>query len=135
MREFFTFICLIIMATSMLMSCQGPPNCPELAGSWSNREGYGLVFKSNNKALWLNKFGQIMDTVSCVFVLNCKTNPATLDFSDFNAGPFQGKTLFGIIEWSADSLFRYCYEAGTQPDVRPQSFDQAQTMKFFRERY
>lgn len=134
MRELFTFFCLLIVAISILSSCQGAPRCQEIAGSWSNREGYGLVFKNGNKALWLNKFGQLVDTVACVFVLNCKTTPATLDFSGFNGGPFQGKTLFGIIEWSADSLFRYCYEVGVQPDVRPKQFDQAQTMKFLRVR-
>ncbi len=135
MRETFTFFCLTITAISILMSCQGRPPCRELTGTWTNREGYGLVFKSDNKALWLNKFGQIIDTVTCVFVLNCKASPATLDFSGFNAGPFQDKTLFGIVEWSADTLIRYCYEAGSQPDVRPKTFDQAQTIKFFRGSY
>ena len=132
MRSFFTSICLFVAAISVFFSCQGDTGCQDITGSWSDREGHNFVFQNNNKALWINKFGQLIDTVTCAFVLNCNKKPATLDFKDFKGGPFMGKSLFGIIDWSADSLFRYCYEVGSQPDSRPKEFDQEQTMKFFR---
>lgn len=132
MRVIFTYGSLVFTALTFMMACQNKPVCREINGAWSDREGHDFVFQENGKALWLNKFGQIIDTVSFVFTLNCKTKPATIDFKDFNAGPFAGKSLFGIIEWSADSLFRLCYEIGQAPDCRPKQFDPEQTMKFYR---
>lgn len=132
MRAIFTFGSLVFGAILMLFSCQNEPACRDISGSWSDREGHNFVFQKDGKALWLNSFGQMVDTVTFVFTLNCKTKPATIDFKDFSGGPFSGKTLYGIIEWSADSLFRLCYEIGQQPDCRPKQFDPEQTMKFYR---
>ncbi len=132
MRAFFTYGSLVFVVLTSLFSCQNNPVCRDINGAWSDREGHDFEFQSDGKALWFNKFGQMVDTVSFVFVLNCKTKPASIDFKDFSGGPFAGKTLFGIIEWSADSLFRLCYEIGQQPDIRPEKFELEQTMKFFR---
>ena len=132
MREFFTYGRLVFILVTAFIACQSNPPCREITGSWSDREGHDFSFQNDGKGLWLNKFGQMVDTVSFVFVLNCNVTPATIDLKDFGGGPFSGKTLFGIIEWSADSLFRFCYEIGQQPDARPKLFDPAQTMKFFR---
>lgn len=130
MRITFTQYSLFV-GLSFLLSCQGN-HCRDISGAWSNREGRELVFQNNGSVLWLTSFGQLIDTVKCVFVLNCQAKPATLDFSDFNGGPFQGKYLFGIIEWSADSLFRFCYEIGEEQGCRPQKFDPEQTIKYYR---
>ena len=127
-----TIFSLVIGALFFLFSCQNGSPCRQITGTWSDRDGHNFVFQSNGKALWLNKFGQLIDTVTCVFVLNCQAKPATLDFKDFDNGPFVGKTMYGILEWSGDSLFRYCYGLGTSPDYRPKQFDPALTMKFYR---
>ena len=111
MRVAFIFQGLVILALGLMHACQGPSTCKELIGSWSDREGHNFVFQNDGKALCLNKFGQMVDTISFVFTLNCSTTPASIDLKDFSDGPFAGKTLFGIIEWSADSIFRLCYEA------------------------
>ena len=132
MRVAFTFQGLVIMALSLIYACQGPPKCQDLSGAWTDREGHNIVFQENGKALWLNKFGQMVDTISFAFTLNCNSTPASIDLKDFSDGPFAGKTLFGIIEWSADSIFRLCYEVGQQPEIRPKQFDPEQTMRFFR---
>ena len=132
MRGIFTGMYVVLAAVLILIACQSGSSCRDIVGPWSDREGHDFVFTSDGKALWLNRFGQLVDTVSCVFVLNCKVKPATLDFTAFSNGPFKDKTLFGIIEWSADSLFRYCYEVGVEPGCRPKKFDQMQTMKFYR---
>jgi hypothetical protein len=123
-----------MMGLFFIFACTSGSKCHELNGGWSDREGHDFVFKNDGKALWINKFGQMMDTVNFVFSINCNTKPASVDFKDFSGGPFLGKTLFGIIEWSSDTLFNLCYEAGQQPDCRPQSFDPEQTMKFYIQR-
>ena len=130
MRIIFTLMSLLV-GLSFLFSCQGS-NCRDISGAWRNREGRELVFQNNGSVLWLTSFGQLIDTVKCVFVLNCKAKPATLDFSDFSGGPFKGQNLFGIIEWSSDSLFRFCYEIGQQPGCRPKQFNSEQTIKYYR---
>lgn len=132
MRVFFTYGSIFLLGLMLLSSCENTPACRDINGSWSDREGHDFEFYSDGKALWLNRFGQMIDTVSFVFVLHCNTKPASIDLKDFSGGPFAGKTLYGIIEWSADSLFRLCYEIGQEPGCRPKQFDSEQTMKFFR---
>ncbi|MCB9344484.1 MAG: hypothetical protein H6576_12350 [Lewinellaceae bacterium] len=131
MRNSFTISILLALIASFLYSCQ-TNTCGDIAGKWSTREGTELVFKEDGTVLWLTRFGRLIDTVSGVFKLNCETKPATLDMSGFNAGPYMGKHLFGIIEWSADSLFRFCYEIGKEADCRPTSFETDQTVKFYK---
>ena len=121
-----------VVAALLFSCCQNKTGCREIKGKWDDREGHNFVFYEYGKALWLNRFGQMVDTVSFVFVLNCNTSPASIDFKDFSGGPFSGKTLYGIMEWSADSLFRLCYDIGQEPSCRPKTFDPEQTMKFFR---
>ena len=71
-------------------------------------------------------------TIGIMIELNCATKPASIDLKNFQAGPFLGKTLFGILEFSGDTLFRLCYETGQEPSVRPNAFIPDQTSKFFR---
>ncbi len=132
MRVEISIFSLLFAGLLAIWACQGAADCRDIYGNWNDREGHAFVFNNDGTALWLNKFGQMVDTIGFVFSINCKTNPASIDLKDFSNGPFAGKTLFGIIEWSADSVFRICYEVGHQEDVRPQQFDSDQTMKFFR---
>lgn len=132
MRALFTGENLIVLAFLCLVACQSKPACRDISGAWSDREGHDFEFHNDGKALWLNRFGQMVDTVRFAFVLHCETQPASIDLTGFSSGPFSGKTLYGIIEWSADSLFRLCYEIGQQPDCRPKQFDPEQTLKFYR---
>lgn len=133
MRTVFTHLFMAAVAFMLFYACQpNRPGCDHFQGTWSDREGHNLIFLENNKGLWLNRFGQLIDTVEFVFSLDCTAKPATIDMKQFKKGPFLGKTLFGILEFSGDTLFRLCYDSGQQPDVRPTTFDPDQTMKFYR---
>ena len=132
MRVFFINLLAIASAALCFIACEPNSSCKEIQGVWVDREGHELIFQENGKALWLNRFGQMIDTVALTFELNCATKPASIDLKNFQAGPFLGKTLFGILEFSGDTLFRLCYETGQEPSVRPGSFTPDQTVKFFR---
>lgn len=115
-----------------MLDCSDPA-CRDLQGRWTNREGQEFYFQGNGKALWLVRFGSQTDTFVMDYRYDCRKQPAELDLSGFQTGPLGGKTLYGILEWSNDSTFRFDAEAGTQADVRPQAFATEQTQKFFRE--
>ena len=115
-----------------LCHCTGNPDCGQLAGSWSNGEGQEWVFTPNGEALLITRFGSKSDTDLCNFHLRCDSKPAILDLSDCKSGPYSGKSVFCIIDWTSDSTFRLRYESGTQPDVRPTTFDPEQTIQFVR---
>ncbi|MFN0015160.1 MAG: hypothetical protein ACKVU2_11490 [Saprospiraceae bacterium] len=109
-------------------------DCIDPVGRWSTREGQSIVFQKKGKALWLTRFGSKIDTTPMAFRYDCGSEPATLDFFGFRAGSLVGKTLFGIVEWNSDTTFRYNADAGTNPYIRPTTFESEQTMKFFLER-
>ncbi len=73
-----------------------------------------------------------MDTMRLTYRYDCSHSPAVLDLTGFDGGPWQSKTLYGIVEWSGDSVFRFCAAAGTESSVRPEHFDQTETVRFFR---
>ncbi|MBL7827903.1 MAG: hypothetical protein JNJ57_14835 [Saprospiraceae bacterium] len=132
MRDFFTGLLIFLLFSSLLAACDNTAGCRDLEGEWRDGDGHEFVFQKGGKALWLNRFGQMIDTVHCVFELDCSVKPPAITLHDFNSGPFLGKTLFGIIEFSGDTLFRLCYEIGHDANARPKIFDPEQTIKFFR---
>ena len=132
MNQLFTQIVVCAGVATFFLSCQSPPNCHELVGSWTNREGKLLQFKPDGQALWLTKFGSEYDTFSVKYRLDCTQKQPTLDLLEFRAGPMAGKTLFGIIEWSNDSVFRFEAEPGTSPEARPLQFNAQQIERFYR---
>jgi len=132
----FSSAALAAIALLALFSSTGCDmgDCRDLAGRWSTREGQTMLFKKNGKALWLTRFGSQVDTVPMEFRYDCKKKPVELDLWKFQTGPLVGKTLFGILEWNSDTSFRFNAEAGTDPAIRPKTFESDQTMKFFQER-
>ncbi|MEZ4965411.1 MAG: hypothetical protein R2791_09220 [Saprospiraceae bacterium] len=121
-------------ACIFLVGCQYQSNCREIAGYWSNREGQFFRFEPNGKAFWLIKFGSEFDTFPIRYHYDCKQQPAILDLDGFHSGPLKGKTLFGILEWTSDSSFRFEGESGTSSEVRPETFNPEQTQRFYREK-
>ena len=111
----------------------GDSSCREIGGRWSTREGQTIDFRKNGKALWFTRFGSQVDTVGMKYRYDCQKQYTELDLYGFQSGPLTGKTLFGILEWNSDTSFRYNAEAGTDPAVRPQTFESDQTLKFFRD--
>ena len=134
MRTLVFFVVIIAIAGPLLFftQCKSESQCMVPEGHWTNREGQEMIFLTGNKALWLTEFGSQNDTDYFDYRLDCNTEVPVLDFNGFQSGPFTGKTLFGIFEWTSDTSFRLRYEAGTQPDARPKAFDNEQTMRFFR---
>lgn len=120
-----------VLLITYVMGCGDKP-CTQPTGAWTNREGQSFEFSSDGKGLWLTRFGTTFDTVSFNYMIDCKNDPTAVDMKGFNAGPHEGKTLYGIIEMSTDSSFRMRYESGPDPSVRPIAFDADQTLKFYR---
>ncbi len=133
MNQLFTQLALLGGAISLLFCCDSTPPCRELAGQWTNREGQVFLFQPNGKAMWLIKFGSQFDTFPIEYRYDCKQQPVALDLTSFKSGPLTGKTLYGILEWTSDSSFRFDGEPGVTPEVRPTTFNIEQTMKFYKE--
>lgn len=127
-------IALIGVLIFLSPGCHPAASCPELNGRWTNREGQDFIFQPGGKGFWLVKFGSSVDSARFEYRLDCSKKPAALDLTRFENGPFVGKNLFGIIEWSSDSSFRLRYETGQEPGVRPETFEQEQTLKYYREK-
>ncbi len=133
MRQSITHLALIIGVAILLTFCKTENNCHEITGRWTNREGKILAFQPDGKALWLVKFGSQFDTFAIHYHYDCTQKTTTLDLSDFKSGPLAGKTLFGIVEWSSDSVFRFDSEPGTSAEVRPPAFDNEHVERYFKE--
>lgn len=133
MNQLFTHLALLGGVVFTFFSCTDTSSCQDLDGRWTNREGQIFLFQPDGKALWLIQFGSQFDTFSIQYQYDCKQKPATLDLSGFQSGPLTGKTLFGILEWSSDTAFRFDGEPGASPEVRPKTFDLEQTQRYFRE--
>jgi hypothetical protein len=114
-----------------LTACQNNV-CYDLVGHWNNKEGQSIVFEAGGKALWLIRFGSQIDTFPISYFYDCEKHPAILNLSNFQSGPFTGKTLFGILDWKSKDAFRFESEAGASPDIRPKSFKSEQTQVFTR---
>lgn len=134
MQRFFTPAYLIIVlfaVLQMFVSCTNKVTCHELSGRWTTQEGQDFVFQQHGKALWLTRFGSQFDTVPFEYRLDCNTDPAAFDLYELNKGPYAGKKLFGILEWTSDTSFRLQYEPGRDVDSRPKVFSNETSLKFF----
>lgn len=134
MNQLFTHLALFSGLATLFFSCNTEKACHGLEGRWSNREGQVLHFEADGKALWLVKFGSQFDSFPIQYRYDCAHKIATLDLSDFQSGPLVGKTLFGIVEWTSDSVFRFDAEAGTSPETRPENFDTEHFERYYREK-
>ena len=115
----------------LLAACGNGSDCRVPNGSWTNREGQTLVFENDGRVLWLTKFGSSFDTTQAHFEFDCRETPASIDIIDFSNGPFKGKTVYGLLEWSSDTSFRLQYESGVDPSERPKAFDAELSQDFF----
>ena len=133
MNQLFTHLAVFSGFATLFLFCTTENNCRDLNGRWTNREGQVLAFQPDGKALWLIKFGSQYDSFPFTYRYDCKQKIATLDFMNFRSGPMVGKTLFGIMEWSNDSIFRFEAEPGTTVEVRPSSFNAERAVRYYRE--
>lgn len=133
MNQLFTPLALFTGLATLFLFCKTENNCRELTGRWTNREGQVFAFEPEGKALWLIKFGSQFDSFPINYRYDCTHKTVTLDLMNFQKGPLAGKTLFGIIEWNSDSVFRFDAEPGTSEDARPATFNAEQAQRYFRE--
>ncbi|MFN0034023.1 MAG: hypothetical protein ACKVUS_03085 [Saprospiraceae bacterium] len=133
MNQLFTHLAFLSGLATLFLFCKTERNCRELLGRWTNREGQTLSFEPEGKALWLVKFGSQFDTFPISYRYDCTQKTATLDLMGFQSGPLVGKTLFGIIEWSSDSVFRFGAEPGVSVEARPTDFSAERTERYFRD--
>lgn len=133
MYRLFYFI-LFGLFTGLYNCGDTATDCNNLTGSWSNGEGQEWVFSADGRALLISRFGSKSDTDQCVCQTNCQKRPAVLDIKDCKTGPFMGKSIYCIFEFTSDSTMRLRYEPGNQADARPTSFDPEQTVKFVKKR-
>ncbi|MBN8678320.1 MAG: hypothetical protein J0M29_08850 [Chitinophagales bacterium] len=133
MNQLFTRLAYASGLAALLFSCNTSDNCRDLTGRWSNREGQILVFEPEGKATWLVKFGSQYDTFAIRYQYDCTQKMTTLDLTEFKSGPLAGKTLYGIVEWSSDTVFRFDAEAGTSPEARPIQFNAEHFERYFKE--
>jgi hypothetical protein len=133
MNQLITQLVLFSGFTTLFLFCKSERNCRELTGRWTNKEGQEISFGPDGKALWLIKFGSQFDTFAIQYQYDCKATMPKLDLTNFQSGPLKGKTLYGIIEWSNDSVFRFSAEPGMSEDARPPKFNPEQTQRFYKE--
>jgi len=134
MNQLFTHLALFSGLVALFVQCGSERSCYDLTGRWTNREGQTLVFAPQGQSLWLIKFGSQFDTMRFRYQYDCTQNPFRLDLTDFDTGPLAGKTLYGILEWNSDSVFRFEAQTGGSPDVRPSIFKTEQAIRYYRER-
>lgn len=110
----------------LLQACEPKQDCKPPVGHWTDNEGREMVFQEDGKALWLTRFGSQYDTLAFTYKSDCTVTPAALEMQGFTTGPYTGKTLFAIFEWSSDTTFRMQFD-----DVeRPAIFDSQRASKF-----
>lgn len=121
---------LIFTAIFGLLSCNQPSN--KLLGSWDNKNGQILDFRSDGKAHWIFYDETTSDTFEINYTFNHSTEPNQLDLTGFKAGPLTGKTLYGIIEFQGNDVFRFDCEPTSES--RPETFDSKQTQTYHKKK-
>jgi hypothetical protein len=56
-----------------------------------------------------------------------------IDMDGFQGAMYEGRRLYGLLDWSSDSSFRFIYEIGDSPSVRPTTFESELTQQFYQE--
>jgi hypothetical protein len=115
-----------------------------LEGTWTGTDqagnGMTFVFGDDGRAEWILEpnmpGGATMapETIGMAYATDPSTDPATIDFSDFDFEPLQGTTTYGIYEFTEDGAFRIDLEPagpGQDASVRPDSFSD-ETVTFTR---
>jgi len=100
-----------------------------LVGQWTGNDTSGaehlFEFKSDGTADWMvSAGGQQFQLENIHTAYNTDVMPFTLDLTGFQDGPLNGKTLFGIVEFSGDYSMRFDADSGSGDDasVRPSAF-------------
>ncbi len=124
---------VLLFALLGAAACGDRGECRLPAGRYSNREGQILIFLSKGQALWLTQFGSVYDTTTLRYRADCSAAPTQIDMDGFQGAMYEGRQLYGLLDWSSDSSFRFIYEIGDSPSVRPTTFESELTQQFYQE--
>jgi hypothetical protein len=129
----------------LALAVAGSLGCGEsrsLEGTWTGNDLMGnqmmFVFGADGRAEWILQpampGGGTMaaETIRMAYTTDTSADPATIDFSDFDFGPLQGTTTYGIYEFTEGDAFRIDLEPagpGQDASVRPDSFS-SETVTF-----
>lgn len=129
----------------LALAVAGSLGCGEsrsLEGTWTGNDLMGnqmtFVFGEDGRAEWVlqqvTPGGGTMasDTIRMAYTTDTSAEPATIDFFDFDFGPLQGTTTYGIYEFTEGDAFRIDLEPagpGQDASVRPDSFS-SETVTF-----
>jgi uncharacterized protein (TIGR03067 family) len=123
---------LIIISTIGIISCNNHPSGQKsVIGIWDNQSGQILNFQPNGKALWIFYSESQRDTFEIKYLTDFSKEPFQLDLTDFKAGPLQGKTLYGIMEFSDTNTIKLDFEPSMEN--RPKAFDPKQTQTYYKQ--
>lgn len=123
-----------MLALAVLVSV-GCGNSRSLEGTWTGADEMGnrmtFVFAEDGQAEWILEPGtgggvtMPPETIRMRYETDATADPATIDFSDFDYGPLEGTTTYGIYEFTEGEAFRIDLEPagpGQDASVRPDSF-------------
>ncbi|HUF89860.1 MAG TPA: hypothetical protein VMR66_07755 [Gemmatimonadota bacterium] len=123
-----------MLALAVLVSV-GCGNSRSLDGTWTGADDAGnrmtFVFAEDGRAEWILEPGMgggatmPPETIRMRYETDATADPATIDFSDFDYGPLEGTTTYGIYEFTEGEAFRIDLEPagpGQDASVRPDSF-------------
>lgn len=133
----------LMLAFAVLVSV-GCGNSRSLEGTWTGADDVGnrmtFVFAEDGQAEWILEPGtggeatMPPETIRMRYETDATADPATIDFSDFDYGPLEGTTTYGIYEFTEGEAFRIDLEPagpGQDASVRPDSFT-SETVVFTR---
>jgi len=125
----------------VLAACTSKPvneEAVELTGSWASKnDAVTYVFQDESNALWLiRRPDGSVDTLTGKYRFLADSLPMQLDFYDFETGMLNGKDVYGIVEFTSDTTFRFSNELAGSPEEalkrRPKTFSEFQSATFYK---
>lgn len=123
---------LLIISIAGIASCNSRQSDENpVIGIWDNKSGQILHFNPNGKAFWIFYSESRRDTFEIKYIADYSKTPFQLDLTDFKVGPLQGKTLYGIMEFSDTNTMSLDFEP--LMENRPKEFDPKQTQTYYKQ--
>ena len=123
-----------IALTVLLVSCEA--GAPTLIGQWSGNHPQGgpntFEFREDGSVTWAYA-APAVGILELTYDVDYSVVPHTFALHGFVGGPLDGMSLYGIVEFTTDDVFRLDVEPGpphaaAPSDYRPTTFtDQTQT--------
>lgn len=116
---------LIVVFLLHLLACNKVGD-EGLQGAWENNKGQVLVFQENGEMLWIQPMREAADTFYMKYRLDETAQPNTVDFYSIENGPFKGKKIYGLAEFTSEGFkraIRLNIRVGADETSRPESLE------------